>query len=181
MRSSACSNAWVRPEVCLRAHDIIVCDTQGIIHRNLKGLYANKYKFILSGETNHCGRTGGLAEALEGADVFIGVSAPGLMTKEMIRSMNENSIVFTMANPVPEIMPELAKAGGASIIGTGRSDYPNQINNALAFPGVFRGALDAHARKINDEMKVAATHALTDYVKNPVKDHILPAVLDKTW
>ncbi|HPA08623.1 MAG TPA: NAD-dependent malic enzyme, partial [Methanoregulaceae archaeon] len=168
------------PDVCQRVRDIIVCDTQGIIHRNRKGLYANKYKFIIADETNHAGRTGGLAEALEGADVFIGVSAPGLLKAEMIRSMNDDPIVFAMANPVPEIMPEQARAAGAAIIGTGRSDYPNQINNALAFPGVFRGALDVHARKIDDDMKVAAAHALAGYVKRPARDHIMPPVLDRS-
>jgi len=168
------------PDVCQRVRDIIVCDTQGIIHRNRKGLHANKYKFIIADETNHAGRTGGLAEALEGADVFIGVSAPGLLKAEMIRSMNDDPIVFAMANPVPEIMPEQARAAGAAIIGTGRSDYPNQINNALAFPGVFRGALDVHARKIDDDMKVAAAHALAGYVKRPARDHIMPPVLDRS-
>jgi malate dehydrogenase (oxaloacetate-decarboxylating) len=168
------------PDVCQRVHDIIVCDTQGIIHRNRKGLYANKYKFILADETNHAGRTGGLAEALEGADVFIGVSAPGIVNGDMIRTMNDDPIIFAIANPVPEVMPEIAKAAGAGIVGTGRSDYPNQINNALAFPGVFRGALDAHARKINDEMKVAAAHAIANHVKKPARDHILPPVLDKS-
>jgi malate dehydrogenase (oxaloacetate-decarboxylating) len=168
------------PDVCQRVHDIIVCDTQGIIHRNRKGLYANKYKFILADETNHAGRTGGLAEALEGADVFIGVSAPGIVNGEMIRTMNDDPIVFAIANPVPEVMPEIAKAAGAGIVGTGRSDYPNQINNALAFPGVFRGALDARAKKINDEMKVTAAHAIANHVEKPTRDHILPPVLDKS-
>lgn len=168
------------PDVCQRVRDIIVCDTQGIIHRNRKGLYANKYKFILADETNRAERTGGLAEALEGADVFIGVSAPHLVSSTMIMAMNDDPIIFAMANPVPEIMPDEAKAAGAGIVGTGRSDYPNQINNALAFPGVFRGALDVHAKKINDEMKVAAAHALADHVKKTARDHILPAVLDRS-
>jgi len=168
------------PDVCQSVHDIIVCDTKGIIHRKRNGLYENKYKFIIADETNHAGRTGGLAEALEGADVFIGVSAPGLVKGDMIRSMNDDPIVFAMANPVPEIMPDMAKGAGAAIVGTGRSDYPNQINNALAFPGVFRGALDTHARKINDEMKVAAAHALAGYVKRPAREHIMPPVLDRS-
>jgi len=168
------------PDVCQKVRDIIVCDTQGIIHRNRKGLYANKYKFIVAEMTNHAGRTGGLAEALEGADVFIGVSAPGIVTEAMVRTMNDDPIIFAIANPVPEIMPETAKAAGAGIVGTGRSDYPNQINNALAFPGVFRGALDAHATKINDEMKVAAAHAIAGHVRKPARDHILPAILDKS-
>jgi malate dehydrogenase (oxaloacetate-decarboxylating) len=98
----------------------------------------------------------------------------------MVRAMNDDPIIFAIANPVPEIMPETAKAAGAGIVGTGRSDYPNQINNALAFPGVFRGALDAHATKINDEMKVAAAHAIAGHVRKPARDHILPAILDKS-
>ncbi|MDD1706582.1 MAG: NADP-dependent malic enzyme [Methanoregulaceae archaeon] len=166
------------PEVCTTVRDIIVCDTQGIIHRNRKGLYANKYKFILADETNRSGRTGSLADALEGADVFIGVSAPGIVSGEMIRRMNDRSIVFAIANPVPEVMPDVALSAGAFIVGTGRSDFPNQINNALSFPGVFRGALDACAERITDEMKVAAAHALADYVKKPSRDHIIPPVLD---
>jgi malate dehydrogenase (oxaloacetate-decarboxylating) len=167
------------PDVCQRVRDIVVCDTQGIIHRDRKGLYANKYKFIIADETNHTGRTGGISEALEGADVFIGVSAPGIVTGDMIRKMNDNPIVFAMANPVPEIMPDVARAAGAAVVGTGRSDFSNQINNALAFPGVFRGALDARATKISDEMKIAAAHALAAYVAHPSRDHIMPAVLDR--
>jgi malate dehydrogenase (oxaloacetate-decarboxylating) len=167
------------PDVCQKVKDIIVCDTQGIIHRDRKGLYANKYKFILADETNHGGRTGVLADALEGSDVFIGVSAPGIVTGEMIRSMNDEPIVFAMANPVPEIMPGEAAAAGAAVVGTGRSDFKNQINNALAFPGVFRGALDARAVRINDDMKVAAAHALAGYVARPNREHIMPAVLDR--
>jgi len=167
------------PHVCQKVRDIVVCDTKGIIHRQREGLYANKYKFILSDETNRSGKTGTLADAVEGADVLIGVSAPNLFTQEMIRSMNDNPIVFAMANPVPEIMPDLAKEAGAAIVGTGRSDFPNQINNALAFPGVFRGALDAFATRISDEMKVAAAHAIADYVSRPHRDHIVPAILDR--
>lgn len=166
------------PDVCQRVREILVCDRQGIIHRDRKGLYANKYKFILADETNRERRFGGLAEALEGADVFIGVSAPDLVTEAMIRTMNDDPIVFALANPVPEVMPDVATAAGAAIVGTGRSDYPNQINNALSFPGVFRGALDVHARVINDEMKVAAAHALARYVEKPTRDHIIPPVLD---
>ena len=167
------------PRVCQRVRDIVVVDTKGIIHRQREGLYSNKYKFILADETNHHGKTGMLAEAVEGADVLIGVSAPHLFTPEMIRSMNDDSIVFAMANPVPEIMPTMAKEAGAAIVGTGRSDFPNQINNALSFPGVFRGALDAYATRINDEMKVAAAHAIADYVQKPQREHIVPSLLDR--
>jgi malate dehydrogenase (oxaloacetate-decarboxylating) len=167
------------PDYCRPVHDIIVCDTKGIIHRQREGLYANKYKFILADETNRHGKTGDIAYAMEGADVFIGVSGPGIITRKMVRKMNKDPIVFAMANPVPEIMPGDALAAGAVIVGTGRSDFPNQINNALAFPGVFRGALDACATKINNEMKVAAAHALAGYIRNPAKDRILPSVLDR--
>src|SRR5512137_1332079 len=167
------------PNVCRKVRDIVVCDTRGIIHRQREGLYTNKYKFILADETNRSGKTGTLADAVEGADVLIGVSAPGLFTPKMIRSMNDDPIVFAMANPVPEIMPDLAKEAGAAVAGTGRSDFPNQINNALSFPGVFRGALDVFATRIGEEMKVAAAHALAGYIPEPDREHIVPAVLDR--
>jgi len=167
------------PAVCQSVREIVVCDTQGIIHRARKGLYRNKYKFILADETNRSGRTGSLSDAMEGADVFIGVSGPGVLNEAMIRRMNDDPIVFAMANPVPEIMPDAARRAGAAVVGTGRSDFPNQINNALAFPGVFRGALDAFATCISDEMKVAAAHAIADYVPHPHREHILPTILDR--
>ncbi|HNX17049.1 MAG TPA: NADP-dependent malic enzyme [Methanoregula sp.] len=167
------------PLVCQRVHEITVCDTQGIIHRQRDGLYKNKYKFILSEETNHAGRTGTLADAMDGADVVIGVSAPGIITSDMIRSMNPDPIVFAMANPVPEIWPDAATEAGAAVVGTGRSDFPNQINNVLAFPGLFRGALDACATRISDEMKVAAAHAIAGCVKKPHRGHILPSILNR--
>ena len=167
------------PLVCTMVHEITVCDTQGIIHRQREGLYHNKYKFILSEETNHAGRTGSLADAMKGADVVIGVSAPGIITQEMIRSMNRDPIVFAMANPVPEIWPDAAIAAGAAVVGTGRSDFCNQINNVLAFPGIFRGALDACATRITDEMKIAAAHAIAGCVKKPRRERILPSILDK--
>ncbi|MFZ7110800.1 MAG: NAD(P)-dependent malic enzyme [Desulfatiglandales bacterium] len=167
------------PDLCQTVRDIVVCDSQGIIHRERRGLYSNKYKFIIAQETNRSGRQGTLADALEGADAFIGVSSGGLVTPEMVRTMNHDPIVFAMANPIPEIMPHLAKTAGAAVVGTGRSDYPNQTNNALVFPGVFRGALDACASRITEEMKVAAAHALAAYVRRPHRDHILPSVLDR--
>ena len=167
------------PDVCQSVREIVVCDTQGIIHRARKGLYSNKYKFILAEETNRSGRTGLLSDAMEGADVFIGVSGPGVLSEEMVRRMNDQPIVFAMANPVPEIMPDAARRAGAAVVGTGRSDFPNQINNALAFPGVFRGALDAFATGIGDEMKVAAAHAIADCVPHPTREHILPTILDR--
>jgi malate dehydrogenase (oxaloacetate-decarboxylating) len=167
------------PDVCATVNEIIVCDTRGTIFRGREGLYQNKYKFILAEETNHRALAGSLSDAMAGADVFIGVSAPGVVTEEMIRSMNRDPIVFAMANPVPEIWPDAAKRAGAGIVGTGRSDFPNQINNVLAFPGVFRGALDARATRITDEMKVAAAHAIADYIPRPQRDRILPNILDR--
>ncbi|MDD1702711.1 MAG: NADP-dependent malic enzyme [Methanoregula sp.] len=168
------------PNICSMVRDMVVCDTNGIIHHGRDGLYQNKYKYILSGETNHQGRTGDLADALKGADVLIGVSAPGVVTPEMIRSMNKDPIVFAMANPEPEIRPDIAKKAGAAVVGTGRSDFPNQINNVLAFPGIFRGALDACSTRISDEMKIAAAHAIAGCVKKPKKNRIMPSILDKS-
>lgn len=167
------------PDVCTRVNEILVCDTQGTIFRGRPGLYKNKYKFIIGEETNRIGLNGKLADAMQGADVFIGVSGPGLVTEEMIRSMNRDAIVFAMANPVPEIMPDRAKHAGAAIVGTGRSDFPNQINNVLAFPGIFRGALDARATRITDEMKIAAAHAIAACVPKPHRERVLPNILDR--
>jgi len=167
------------PNLCSSVNDIIVCDTKGIIHRHREGLYANKYKFIISGETNKTGRTGALTDAMQGADVCIGVSVPAIITPPMIRSMNKDPIVFALAHPMPEILPHDARLAGAAIVGTGRNEYPNQINYALAFPGIFRGALDVCATRISDEMKVAAAHALAGFVKRPQKDRILPQVLNR--
>ena len=166
-------------DVCTSVNDLIVCDTSGTIFRGRERLYRNKYKFILAQETNKSALAGTLADAMRGADVFIGVSGPGIVTDEMVQSMAKDPVIFAMANPVPEIMPDRAKQAGAAIVGTGRSDYPNQINNVLAFPGIFRGALDARATRISDEMKVAAAHAIADYVPRPRHDRILPNILDK--
>jgi malate dehydrogenase (oxaloacetate-decarboxylating) len=166
-------------KTCLPVGDLIVCDTKGIIHRDRPDLLKNKYKYIIAHETNRENRTGTIADAMKGADVFIGVSAPGIVTGKMVRSMKKDPVVFAMANPVPEIMPDIAKRAGAAVVGTGRSDFPNQINNVLAFPGIFRGALDARATKITDEMKVAAAHALTGMVKKPTRGRILPGPLNR--
>jgi malate dehydrogenase (oxaloacetate-decarboxylating) len=167
------------PNLCSSVHDIIVCDTKGIIHRNRDRLYANKYKFIIAEETNKTGRKGELADAMEGADVCIGVSVPGIITPAMVRSMNNDPIIFALSHPTPEILPQDARMAGAAIVGTGRNEYPNQINYALAFPGIFRGALDVCATRISDEMKVAAAHALAGFIKRPQKDRILPQVLNR--
>ena len=167
------------PNLCSSVHDIIVCDTKGIIHRYRDRLYANKYKFIIAEETNKTGRTGELADAMEGADVCIGVSVPGIITPSMVRSMNKDPIIFALSHPTPEILPQDARMAGAAIVGTGRNEYPNQINYALAFPGIFRGALDVCATRISDEMKVAAAHALAGFIKRPQKERILPQVLNR--
>ena len=167
------------PNVCTKVNEIIVCDTQGTIFRGREGLYKNKYKFIIAEETNRPALSGKLEDAMIGADVFIGVSAPGVATEDMVRSMGKDAIVFAMANPVPEIWPDAAKHAGAAIVGTGRSDFPNQINNVLAFPGIFRGALDARATRITDEMKIAAAHAIASCVAKPQRDRIMPNILDK--
>jgi len=169
-----------RPGLFPEVADIIVCDRTGILHRHREGLYANKYKFIMAEETNREGRTGTLTDALKGADVLIGVSAPGIVTQEMVQSMNEEPVIFALANPEPEIAPADALAAGAAVVGTGRGEFPNQINYALAFPGLFRGALDACATRISDEMKLAAVHAIADYVKHPRRDRILPPVLSRS-
>jgi malate dehydrogenase (oxaloacetate-decarboxylating) len=167
------------PDLFPPVNDIIVCDSRGIIHRHREGLYGNKYKFIISEETNKDGRTGTLADAMQGSDVCIGVSVPDIITPTMVRSMNKDPVIFALANPAPEIHPNDALLAGAAVVGTGRSEFPNQINYALAFPGIFRGALDVCATRISDEMKMAAAHALASYVKRPRRDRILPQVLNR--
>ncbi|MBO5395853.1 MAG: NADP-dependent malic enzyme [Clostridia bacterium] len=159
--------------------DVIVCDKDGILNRNNKNL--NSAQSSLAGITNNSLKEGLLSDALKGADIFVGVSAPGIVSEEMISSMNKNSIVFAMANPVPEIMPDLAKKGGAAVMGTGRSDFPNQVNNVLAFPGIFKGALSVRASEINEEMKLAAAKAIAGLVADDElsPDYILPAAFDE--
>src|SRR3989338_8209661 len=161
--------------ICTSVREITICDSKGIIYEGRSDL--NEFKNQLTKITNKPRRKGALKDALEGADVFIGVSTGNLLTADDLKKMSNNAIVFAMANPVPEIMPDEAKKV-AAIVGTGRSDFPNQINNSLAFPGVFRGALDAKAVKINNEMKIAAASAIANCVK-PTKDNILPYTLDK--
>ncbi len=168
------------------AKQIIAVDSKGALTRARTDLNESKLRLLalVSSQSSPLLPEEGsgvvtLADALVGADVFIGVSAPGIVTEAMVRSMAPDPIVFAMANPTPEIMPDVAKAAGAAVVATGRSDFPNQINNVLAFPGMFRGALDAHAKKITEAMKLAAAHALADYVKEPTVDSILPDPLDK--
>ena len=159
--------------------NIIPCDRDGTIYHGKPGLSLTHAE--LSQITNPHGITGGLADALHGADIFIGVSGPDCVTADMVRTMNEKAAVFAMANPVPEIMPDIAKSAGAYIVGTGRSDFNNQINNVLAFPGIFRGALDARSGEINDTMNLAAANAIANYVSDEElsAEYIIPSALDK--
>ena len=158
--------------------NIVMCDRKGAIYQGREGL--NWIKEEMAQCTNLDRRAGSLADMLAGADVFIGVSAPGTVTTEMVKTMNPDAIVFACANPTPEIFPEDAKAGGAAVVSTGRSDYPNQINNVLAFPGLFRGALDVRASDINEEMKLAAARALADLIapEELRDDYIIPQAFD---
>ncbi len=161
------------------AGNVTLCDRKGAIYEGRKeGM--NPVKEEMSKITNPEKRAGSLADMMVGADVFIGVSAPGVVTTDMIRTMNRDAIVFACANPTPEIFPDDAKAGGARIVSTGRSDFPNQINNVLAFPGIFRGALDARASDINDAMKIAASRALADLISDEElnENYIIPAAFD---
>lgn len=157
--------------------DITMCDRKGAIYKGREGL--NWIKTEMTEVTNLSRKAGTLADMLVGADVFIGVSAPNTVTTEMVKTMNKDAIIFACANPTPEIFPDAAKAGGARVISTGRSDYPNQINNVLAFPGIFRGAFDVRASDINEEMKVAAAEALAGLVGDELsEDYIIPAAFD---
>ena len=160
------------------AGDVIMCDKAGIINREQHG---GDVRFgEIARLTNRENRKGTLADAVKGADIFVGVSAPNILSQDMVRSMKADAIVMAMANPVPEIMPDAAKAAGARVVGTGRSDFPNQINNVLAFPGVFKGALAVRAREINEEMKVAAAHAIAGLAADGLsEEYILPDALDK--
>ena len=158
--------------------EITMCDINGIISKASPNLNWMQQK--MAEVTNLEGRTGTLADALVGADIFVGVSAPGIVTSEMVASMNQDAILFAMANPVPEIMPDLAKAAGARIVGTGRSDFPNQVNNVVAFPGIFKGALEGRASQITEEMKLATAQAIADLVPEDDlnEEHILPEAFD---
>lgn len=158
--------------------DITLCDSKGIICKGDKKLNAVKREMAEITNLDH--KTGTLADAMKGADVFLGISAAGCVSEDMVKSMAENPILFAMANPTPEIMPDLAKKAGAAVVGTGRSDFPNQINNVLAFPGIFRGALDCRASDINEEMKVAASYAIASLVDDEhlSAEYILPHAFD---
>ncbi len=154
--------------------DIIMCDKVGIVSRDTKGLNWMQQK--MAEVTNLSNKTGTLADALAGSDIFVGVSAPNIVTSDMVSSMNKDAILFAMANPVPEIMPDAAKAAGARVVGTGRSDFPNQVNNVVAFPGIFKGALEGRATQITEEMKLAAAKAIASLVPDEElnEDNIMP-------
>lgn len=157
---------------------IVMCDKVGIVSKNTEGLNWMQQK--MTEVTNPDNETGSLADALKGADIFVGVSAPNIVTPEMVSSMNRDAILFAMANPVPEIMPDIAKAAGARVVGTGRSDFPNQVNNVVAFPGIFKGALEGRATQITEEMKLAAAEAIAGLVSDEElnEDNIMPEAFD---
>lgn len=166
------------PGVCSSVRELIVCDSKGAIHQDRGDL--NEMKQSLAAFTNQVGQSGTLSEVLVGADVFVGVSKGNILQSAHVQSMNKDPIIFAMANPAPEIMPDIAKEAGAAVVGTGRSDFPNQVNNVLAFPGIFRGALDIGATQITEAMKIAAASALADSVKSPTAEEILPSPLDRS-
>ncbi|MBP3267763.1 MAG: NAD-dependent malic enzyme [Ruminococcus sp.] len=179
--AGAAGIAIIKLLISMGLKDVVLCDRNGAIYKGRpEGM--NPMKDEMAEITNQQMRKGSLEEVIKGADVFIGVSAPGCVTPEMVKSMAKDPIIFPMANPTPEIMPDEAKAAGAAVVGTGRSDFPNQINNVLAFPGIFRGALDVRASDINDEMKIAAAKAIASFVTDDKlsADYIIPSALDKT-
>lgn len=175
--AGAAGTATAKMLIRAGAKNILVCDRQGIIYRGRKDL--GKYKGELARITNKKIEKGDLAYALRHADVFIGVSGPNLVSEDMARSMEKDAIVFALANPIPEIMPDVAKRAGVKIIATGRSDFPNQLNNSLVFPGVFRGALDNEVRAITEEMKLRAAYAISSLVPHPTPTKIVPGMFDK--
>jgi malate dehydrogenase (oxaloacetate-decarboxylating) len=176
--AGAAGIAIIRLLLSMGLKNVVMTDRTGAIYEGREGL--NPIKQEMAKITNQNHEKGTLAEVIRGADVFIGVSAPGTLTREMVQTMAKDAIIFACANPTPEIFPDEAKAGGAAVVSTGRSDYPNQVNNVLAFPGIFRGALDVRASDINDEMKVAAAYALASLVSDEelCSDYILPAAFD---
>ena len=179
--AGAAGIAIIKLLISMGLKDVVLCDRNGAIYKGRpEGM--NPMKDEMAEITTQQMRKGSLEEVIKGADVFIGVSAPGCVTPEMVKSMAPDPILFPMANPTPEIMPEEAKAAGAAVVGTGRSDFPNQINNVLAFPGIFRGALDVRASDINDAMKIAAAKAIASFVTDDKlsADYIIPSALDKT-
>jgi malate dehydrogenase (oxaloacetate-decarboxylating) len=178
--AGAAGTAIAKLLLSLGVKNLIACDKIGILYRGIENV--DDAKKELAKLTNPDNLKGNLADALVGADVFVGVSAPGIVSQDMVRAMNKDSILFAMANPTPEIMPDEAKAAGARVIGTGRSDFPNQVNNVLAFPGIFRGALDVRAKEINEEMKIAAAYAIASMIKDEDlnENNVIPNALDRT-
>ena len=179
--AGAAGIAIIKLLISMGLKDVVLCDRNGAIYKGRpEGM--NPMKDEMAEITNQQMRKGSLEEVIKGADVFIGVAAPGCVTPEMVKSMADKPILFPMANPTPEIMPDLAKEAGAAVVGTGRSDFPNQINNVLAFPGIFRGALDVRASDINDAMKIAAAKAIASFVTDDKlsADYIIPSALDKS-
>ena len=176
--AGAAGMAIIKLLMAMGLKDVVMCDRKGAIYEGREGLNAEKAE--MAKLSNREKKQGTLSEVIRGADVFIGVSAPGTLTTEMVSTMAKDAIIFACANPTPEIYPDEAKAGGAAVIATGRSDFPNQINNVLAFPGIFRGALDVRARDINDAMKIAAAYAIAGVVSDGELDaeHIMPAAFD---
>ena len=176
--AGAAGSAIIKLLIELGLKNVIMCDRKGAIYEGREGL--NEEKAKMAAITNREKQAGSLADVLKGADVFIGVSAPGTVTEEMVKTMAKDPILFPMANPVPEIMPDLAMKAGAAVVGTGRSDFPNQINNVLAFPGIFRGALDVRAKDINDPMNAAAAHAIANLIDESElrADYIIPHPFD---
>ncbi len=176
--AGAAGIAIARLLLTMGIEDIVLCNSKGAIYEGQEGL--NPYQAKMAALTNRKKKRGALRDVIPGSDLFIGVSAPGILTGEMVKTMNPDPIIFAMSNPVPEIFPEEAFAAGALIVGTGRSDYPNQINNVLAFPGIFRGALDARASDINEEMKLAAAMAIADLIPAEERrpDYVIPAPFD---
>ena len=176
--AGAAGTAIIRLLISMGLKKVIMCDSKGAIYEGREGLNAEKADIATL--TNREKKAGPLAEVIKGADVFIGVSAPGALTKEMVQTMAKDAIIFACANPTPEIFPEDAKAGGAKVIATGRSDFPNQVNNVLAFPGIFRGTFDVQASDINDQMKIAAAYAIAGLVSDEdlCPDYVLPAAFD---
>lgn len=177
--AGAAATAIVKLLVSAGLKNVVMCDRKGAIYEG-RTENMNPFKEEIARITNRNLEKGSLSDVIKGADAFIGVSAPGSLTTEMVKTMNKDAIVFACANPTPEIFPDDAKAGGAKVVSTGRSDYPNQVNNVLAFPGIFRGALDVRASDINDEMKIAAAHALAGLISDEElnADYILPAAFD---
>ena len=177
--AGAAGTACTKLLMALGLKNVVVCDKNGALVPGLEGMTPAQAR--LAEETNPQKKSGSLAEVIRGADVFLGFSAPGVLTGEMVKTMAKDPVIFACANPTPEIFPEEAKAAGARVVGTGRSDYPNQINNVLAFPGIFRGALDVRAKEINDQMKVAAAKALADLIPEEElsEQNIIPSAFDK--